>query len=92
MQNAREYYTQCFANEKPTFVKVLKAVPPDRADYKPHDRSTSARDLVWLLAAELHDAQRRHRSGTQRGGRFSMNAAMPSRGSSECSRAQNIVW
>ena len=56
MQNAREYYTQCFANEKPTFVKVLKAVPPDRADYKPHDRSTSARDLVWLLAAELHDA------------------------------------
>ncbi len=30
--------------------------------------------------------------GTQLGGRFSMNAAMPSRGSGEWSSAQNIVW
>jgi uncharacterized damage-inducible protein DinB len=34
----------------------MKAVPPDQAAYKPHPRSTSAGDLVWLLAAELHDA------------------------------------
>ena len=34
-----------------------------------------------------------HRSGwTHVGGRFSMNARIPSRGSSECSSAQNIVW
>ena len=56
MKTVREYYKQCLAAEKPTFIKVMKAVPPDRADYKPHPRSTSAGDLVWLLASELHDA------------------------------------
>ena len=56
MKTVREYYKQCFEAEAPTFLKVMKAVPPDKAGYKPHERSTSAGDLVWLLAAELHDA------------------------------------
>jgi uncharacterized damage-inducible protein DinB len=56
VKNVREYYKQCFESEKPTFVKVMKAVPSDKAGYKPHERSTSAGDLVWLLATELHDA------------------------------------
>ena len=56
MKNVREYYRQCFQAEKPTFIKVMKAVPPDQAAYAPHARSTSAGDLVWLLASELHDA------------------------------------
>jgi uncharacterized damage-inducible protein DinB len=56
VKNVREYYTQCFENEKPTFVKVMKAVPPDQAGYKPHPRSTSSGDLLWLLATELDDA------------------------------------
>jgi uncharacterized damage-inducible protein DinB len=56
VKNSREYYAECIASEAPTFIKVMKAVPPDQASYKPHPRSTSAGDLVWLLAAELHDA------------------------------------
>lgn len=56
MQNVLEYYKQCLQNEKPAFLKVMQAVPPDKADYRPHPRSTSAGDLVWLLAFELHDA------------------------------------
>ena len=56
MKNVREYYRQCFENEKKTFIKVMKAVPVGQAGYKPHERSTSAGDLLWLLAAELHDA------------------------------------
>ena len=56
MKNVREYYRQCFEAEKPAFLKVLKAVPPDQAGYKPHPRSTSAAHLVWLLATELRDA------------------------------------
>ena len=56
MENFREYFIECFGAEKPKFVRVLQAVPPDKADYRPHPRSTSARDLVWLLACELHDA------------------------------------
>ena len=31
-------------------------------------------------------------SGTQLGARFSMNASIPSRGSVDSARAQNIVW
>lgn len=56
MKNAREHYKECFEAEKPKFVRVLKAVPADKAAYRPHERSTSARDLVWLLASELGDA------------------------------------
>ena len=56
MRTMREYYAQCFSAEKPTFIKVMKAVPPDQATYRPHPRSTSAGDLLWLLATELHDA------------------------------------
>ena len=56
MKNVREYYKDCFAAEKPKFIKVMKAVPADKAAYRPHPRSTSAGDLSWLLASELHDA------------------------------------
>jgi uncharacterized damage-inducible protein DinB len=56
MKNVREYYQQCFAAEKPVFVRVMKAVPTDQAGYRPNPRSTSAGDLVWLLASELRDA------------------------------------
>jgi uncharacterized damage-inducible protein DinB len=56
VKNARDYYRQCFESERPIFVRVLKALPPDQADYKPHPRSTSARDIAWLLASELRDA------------------------------------
>ena len=56
MNSVREYYKQRLGAEKPAFLKVMKAVPPDKAGYRPHERSTSAGDLVWLLAAELEDA------------------------------------
>ncbi len=56
MKNVRQYYQACLAAEKPTFIRVLKAVPADQAAYRPHPRSTSAGDLVWLLASELGDA------------------------------------
>ena len=56
MKNSCEFYKQCLKSEVPTFVRVLKAVPADQAGYRPHPRSTSAGDLVWLLASELRDA------------------------------------
>jgi hypothetical protein len=56
MKNLREYYLECLKAETPKFVRVLKAVPADRAAYKPHPRCTCAGDLVWLLASELQDA------------------------------------
>ncbi len=54
--NTREYFSQCFKAEKPKFVRVLRAVPAEQCSYRPHDRSTCAGDLVWLLASELRDA------------------------------------
>jgi hypothetical protein len=56
MKNMRAYYQECFEAETPKFLRVLKAVPAGQADYRPHPRSTSAGDLVWLLASELNDA------------------------------------
>jgi uncharacterized damage-inducible protein DinB len=56
MKSFRKYYKQCFEAEKPAFIRVMKAVPPDEAAYRPHPRSTSAGDLVWLFAIELEDA------------------------------------
>jgi hypothetical protein len=56
MKNAREYFTECFAAEKPKFVRVLGAVPADQTAYRPHPKSTSAGDLVWLIASEWRDA------------------------------------
>ena len=54
--NTRDYFIQRFTAEKPAFLRVFKAVPPDQLGYRPHPRSMSAGDLVWLLASELHDA------------------------------------
>lgn len=56
MKNVREHYQERFKAEKPTFVRVMKAVPADKAGYRPHPRSTSAGDLAWLLVSELRDA------------------------------------
>ena len=55
--NTREYFSQCFKAEKDKFLRVLKAVPSDKTAYKPHERSTSAGDLVWLIASEWDDAR-----------------------------------
>ena len=54
--NTRDYYIACFKDEKPRFLRVLQAVPPDKTAYRPHPRSNSAGALVWLLASELRDA------------------------------------
>ena len=54
--NNRDHLVQCFKAEKPKFIRVLRAVPPDQQAYRPHPRSTCAGDLVWLLASELGDA------------------------------------
>lgn len=40
------------AAELPTFKNVLDALPSNRWDYTPHERSPSARQIAWTLAAE----------------------------------------
>lgn len=47
----REFYLQRAKAEFPVFLKVLRALPDDLS-YKPHERSPSAQQIVWLLMAE----------------------------------------
>ena len=54
--NNREHFIKCLKNEVPIFVRVFKALPPDQLAYRPHPKSMSAGDLVWMLAGELKDA------------------------------------
>ena len=50
---SREFYLERRRAEHPVFVKVIKSVPPDRVDYKPHERSPSAQQIVWTMTNEL---------------------------------------
>jgi len=56
MKTMRQYFAECFEAEKPKFVRVLKAVPSDKASFRPHPTSNCAGDLVWLIASEWGDA------------------------------------
>lgn len=49
----REFYVQRRQAEFPVFLRVLRALPKDQLNYKPHDRSPSAEQLVWTLTNEL---------------------------------------
>jgi uncharacterized damage-inducible protein DinB len=52
MMTNLEFFLQCWKQEYPTFVKVLRAVPHDKLDYRPDPRSRSAGELVWLQVLE----------------------------------------
>ena len=49
----REYYLARITEEGPYFVRILQALPIERLDYKPDERSQSAHQLAWLLATEI---------------------------------------
>jgi len=52
--DSRELYLERRKAELPAFLKVLQALPKDKLDYKPHERSPSAEQLMWTITAELN--------------------------------------
>lgn len=48
----REFFIKRWEEEYPTFLKVFRALPKDKLDFRPHPRSRSAAELVWLLVLE----------------------------------------
>lgn len=48
----REFFIQRWEEEHPIFLRVFRALPKDKLDYRPHSRSRSAAELVWLLVLE----------------------------------------
>ena len=51
--STREFFVQRFKAERPAFVNVIRALPSDKLDYKPHERNSSAGDIAWFLVLEL---------------------------------------
>lgn len=50
--NEKEMYLQTAGREFQTTLKVIKAFPSDKLDFKPHEKSRTARDLVWNFVIE----------------------------------------
>ena len=48
----REFFIQRWSAEFPIFLKIFKALPEEKLDYRPHPRSRSAGELLSLLAYE----------------------------------------
>lgn len=53
--STREFFAQRLAAELPAFNKVIRALPGDRLDYRPHEKNTAAGQLAWQLANEMAD-------------------------------------
>ena len=51
--STREFFIERFKAERPAFVNVIRALPNDRLDYKPHERNSAAGDIAWFLVLEL---------------------------------------
>jgi uncharacterized damage-inducible protein DinB len=56
MKTARDLFAESFRAERPKFLRVFEAVPAKECAYKPHPKSNSAADLVWMVASEWGDA------------------------------------
>ena len=48
-----EFFAARLEAEIPAFVKVIRAVPADKFDYKPHEKNTSAGALAQQMAIEI---------------------------------------
>jgi uncharacterized damage-inducible protein DinB len=49
----RDFFLERRRAEHPVFLRVLDAIPESQADYRPHERSPSALQIVWTLTNEL---------------------------------------
>jgi uncharacterized damage-inducible protein DinB len=48
----KEQFLKTWDREFQTTMKVLKAYPQDKGEFKPHERSRSARELAWNFVLE----------------------------------------
>lgn len=48
----KDMFVQTFERECQTTLKLLKAYPADKGDYKPHEKSRSAKELAWTFVLE----------------------------------------
>ncbi len=51
--NDREFLAKRWKIEKPMFAKVLRALPENALEYRPHEHSNSAARIAWILPEEV---------------------------------------
>ncbi|MBI2956961.1 MAG: DinB family protein [Acidobacteria bacterium] len=52
----REFFLKRAEEEFPVFLRVFKALPKDKLDYRPHARSRTAAELVWIIVLDEQTA------------------------------------
>src|SRR5437773_1666380 len=52
MMTEKDQFLNTMAREFPTTLKVLKAYPSAKADFKPHPKARTARELAWTFVGE----------------------------------------
>jgi uncharacterized damage-inducible protein DinB len=50
--STREFFAERFKAERPASIRVLRALPAEGLNYKPHERNNSAGDIAWFLTLE----------------------------------------
>ena len=48
-KSAKQQFAEVFEREHERTMRVLRAYPDDKSDFKPHERSRSAREVAWPL-------------------------------------------
>ncbi len=48
----KEFFEKTLKSEAPIFVKVLKAIPKDKLDYKPHEKARTLGRIAFQLASQ----------------------------------------
>ena len=49
-----EFNTKCFEIENNLTRNILKAIPPGKLDYRPHERSRSTGQIAWTIVRGLY--------------------------------------
>ena len=82
--STREFFIERFKAERPAFLNVIRALPQDKLDYKPHERNSTAGQDVFHVWRHQYQLQREGRlEGWYRGlqhGDDPLVAEMVSRG------------
>ena len=48
-KSAKQQFLEAFEREHERTMRVLRAYPDDQTDFRPHERSRSARDVTWPI-------------------------------------------
>jgi uncharacterized damage-inducible protein DinB len=50
--SAKAQFLEAYRREHATTLKVLRAFPPEKSEFRPHERSNTARQLAWTFVVE----------------------------------------